>query len=143
MILTTTSASPSTSTAAPTFANLKTLSIAHCDHVQMWPGEWFHNFSSITDMKIWSWPSLTSPLSLALENLVIGDCEEFSFSNDIEDEKQPIWGDLKNLHSIDLRYVSNSVSLPQGLKSVPALDAVWIWNCLVRLFPHKKCNYNP
>lgn len=69
--------------------------------------------------------------SLSLENLVIRDCEEFSFSNDIEDEKQPIWGDLKNLHSIDLWYVSNSVSLPRGLKSVPALDAVWIWNYLV------------
>lgn len=109
MMLTTTNASPSTSAAAPTFA---TLTIAHCDHVQIWPGEWFHNFSSI-------------------ENLVIRDCEEFSFSNDIEDEKQPIWGDLKNLHSIDLWYVSNSVSLPQGLKSVPALDAVWIWNYLV------------
>ncbi|KAK9199471.1 hypothetical protein WN944_014662 [Citrus x changshan-huyou] len=69
--------------------------------------------------------------SLSLENLVFRDCEEFSFSNDIEDEKQPIWGDLKNLHSIDLWYVSNSVSLPRGLKSVPALDAVWIWNYLV------------
>jgi hypothetical protein len=123
---------PSSSSLFSTLSKLKYLELSVLEELEYLPEEWLQNLTSLKILIIWRCPKLQISMSplfqhlAALEYMEIRDCKEL-ISNEDEEGAQCL-GPTKLRH-LQIKRVTNLVSLPKELRHATALQLLTIEEC--------------
>ncbi|XP_062152284.1 putative disease resistance protein RGA1 [Alnus glutinosa] len=123
---------PSSSSLFSTLSKLKSLSLSVLEELEYLPEEWLQNLTSLEVLKIRECPKLQISMSplfqhlAALEYLEIENCKEL-ISNEDEEGAQCLGP--TTLRHLQIKEVTNLVSLPKELRHATALQLLNIENC--------------
>jgi Leucine-rich repeat (LRR) protein len=125
-------ATPSSSFPFSTLSKLKRLRLSFLKELEYLPEEWLQNLTSLEVLSISDCPKLQISMSplfqhlAALEYLEIDHCKDL-ISNEDEEGAQCLGPTI--LHHLQIKQVTNLVSLPKELRHATALQLLSIENC--------------